>query len=81
SFDFIVDLMNRLDHSEPYRLDPSGEERLHRAKRVRRQALRVGGEDAVREHAAEHFGLPAPSLPFARALPAPVYDPSRLAKS
>ncbi len=81
SFDFIIDLMNRLDHSEPYQHDPSGDERLRRAKRVRRQALRLGGEDAVREHAVEHFGMPAPSLPFARSLVAPVYDPSRLASN
>jgi hypothetical protein len=81
SFDFIVDLMQRLDHSEPFQLDPSGDERLRRAKRVRRQALRTGGEDAVREQAVEHFGMPAPSLPFARSLAAPVYDPNRSASN
>jgi Zinc dependent phospholipase C len=81
SFDFILDLMNRLDHSEPYRHDPSGDERLRRAKRVRRQAIRLGGEDAVREQAVEHFGLPASALRFARSLPAPIYDPSRLASN
>jgi hypothetical protein len=77
SFDFIVDLMRRLDHSEPYRHDPSGDEPLRRAKRVRRQALRAGGEDAVREQAEQHFGLPATTLTFSRSLPAPVYDPRR----
>ncbi len=81
SFDFIVDLMRRLDHSEPYGHDPSGDERLRRAKRVRRQALREGGDDAVREHAQKHFGLPAPSLDYAKGLPAPVYDPSRSTSS
>ena len=81
SFDFIVDLMQRLDHSDPYRLDPSGDERLGRAKRVRRQALRLGGEEAVREHAVEHFGMPAATLTFARSLPSPIYDPSRAASS
>ncbi|HET7631262.1 MAG TPA: zinc dependent phospholipase C family protein [Gemmatimonadaceae bacterium] len=77
SFDFIVDLLSRMDRSEPYRLDPSGDERLHRAKRVRRQALRQGGEDAVRESAQRHFGLPAATLEFASSLETPVYDPSR----
>ena len=81
SFDFIVDLMRRLDHSEPFQQDPSGDERLRRAKRVRRQALRLGGEELVREHAVEHFGMPAPTLPFASSLPAPVYDPSRAANN
>ncbi|HVZ76672.1 MAG TPA: zinc dependent phospholipase C family protein [Gemmatimonadaceae bacterium] len=81
SFDFIIDLMNRLDHSEPFRLDPSGDEALGMAKRVRREALQAGGEDAVREQADAHFGLPAPSLPFARTLPAPLYEPSRSASS
>lgn len=81
SFDFIVDLMNRLDRSDPFRHDPSGDERLRRAKRVRRQALRLGGEDAVREQAVEHFGMPENRLTFARSLPAPVYDPSRSTSS
>ncbi|HEU4989192.1 MAG TPA: zinc dependent phospholipase C family protein [Gemmatimonadaceae bacterium] len=81
SFDFIVDLMNRLDHSDPFHHDPSGDERLRRAKRVRRQALRLGGEDAVREHAVQHFGMPETRLTFARSLPAPVYDPSRSTSS
>jgi Zinc dependent phospholipase C len=81
SFDFIVDLMRRLDHSEPYQLDPSGDERLRRAKRVRRMALREGGDDAVREEAVRHFGMPDRTLEYSRSLPAPVYDPSRSASS
>ncbi len=81
SFDFIVDLMRRLDHSEPYRHDPSGDERLRRAKRVRRMALREGGDEAVREEAVRHFGMPACTLEYSRSLPAPVYDPSRSASS
>src|SRR5687768_4272301 len=40
SFDFIIDLLNRMDTSEPYALDPSGEKPLRIAKRVRRMALR-----------------------------------------
>ncbi|MDE3171740.1 MAG: zinc dependent phospholipase C family protein [Gemmatimonadota bacterium] len=81
SFDFIVDLMRRLDHSEPYRHDPSGDERLRRAKRVRRMALRDGGDEAVAEEAVRHFGMPDCTLEYARSLPAPVYDPSRSASS
>jgi len=81
SFDFIVDLMQRLDHSEPYQQDPSGDDALSRAKRVRRQALRIGGEDSARAEGARQFGMPAATLTFARSLPAPVYDPSRAANN
>jgi hypothetical protein len=80
SFDFIVDLMRRLDHSEPYQLDPSGDEQLRLAKRVRRQA-RSGGAVAVHAQAAQYFGLPSPTLTFARSLVAPLYVPSRSANN
>ena len=43
SFDFVIDLFNRLDGSEPCQLDPAGEEPLRLAKQVRRLALRRGG--------------------------------------
>jgi hypothetical protein len=81
SFDFIVDLLRRFDAAEPYRLDPSGDEPLRLAKRVRRYALRVGGPDQVRERADEHFGMPESSLTFARSLAAPLYVPNRSASS
>ena len=75
SFDFIVDLLRRFDAAEPYALDPSGDEPLRLAKRVRRYALRHGGPDEVRERANEHFGMPDSVLAFARELPDPLYVP------
>ena len=75
SFDFIVDLLRRFDASETYALDPSGEAPLRLAKRVRRQALRQGGPDRVREHADENFGMPVTALAFAASLEVPLYVP------
>jgi hypothetical protein len=81
SFDFIIDFLSRDAASEPYALDPSGDWALRAAKRVRRDALRRGGEDAMREDASHHFGLPTTRLEFARALPEPLYVPARASKS
>jgi hypothetical protein len=75
SFDFIVDLLRRMDGSETYALDPSGEVPLRLAKRVRRLALRHGGPDRVLERAEEHFGMPATALAFAASLDVPLYVP------
>ena len=77
SYDSIVDFLVHFDRSESYRLDPSGDEALRRAKRVRREALRSGGPERVNEEAERHFGLPASTLGYAHALDAPLYDPSR----
>jgi hypothetical protein len=79
SYDFIIDWLRRGEASEPYRLDPSGDEPLTTAKRVRRAALRRGGESVAREEADRRFGLPPSALPFAAALPEPLFIPSRLA--
>jgi hypothetical protein len=79
SYDYIIDWLRRGESSEPYALDPSGDEPLTTAKRVRRAALRRGGEMHVREQADRLFGLPASSLTFAAALPAPLFLPSRRA--
>jgi hypothetical protein len=73
SYDFIVDLLRRLDGSEPAALDPAGEQQLHAAKRVRRAALRRGGTGAVERDAAQHFGLPETALSYAAGLPEPLY--------
>jgi hypothetical protein len=81
SFDFIVDLLRRLDRSEPYSLDPSGDEPLRLAKRVRRLALRHGGPDQVLPHAEHHFGMPATALDFARSLAEPLYLPPKRSAS
>jgi hypothetical protein len=81
SYDFIIDLFNRFDTSEPFFLDPSGDEALRRAKRVRRLALRQGGPDEVRERADHHFGMPATTLAFAAGLSEPLYVPNRSASN
>jgi hypothetical protein len=72
SYDFIMDFLQRLDHSEPFKLDPAGETQLHLAKRVRRGALLRGGADLVDE-ASRHFGLPPTTLSYARELDTPLY--------
>jgi Zinc dependent phospholipase C len=81
SFDFIVDFLCRIENSEPYLLDPSGETPLRLAKRVRRAALRQGGEDLVAAEARRHFGLPTSMLRFAAELPAPLYPLARVASN
>ncbi len=68
SFNYIVDLFHRIERSEPYALDPSGDQQLRLAKRVRREALRGGGEDQVRVEAARLFGLPATELVYSDQL-------------
>jgi hypothetical protein len=81
SFDYIIDFLRRVDASEPYALDPSGDETLRDAKRVRRTALRSGGETEVRQQAERRFGMPASALAFARELTQPLYVPARSARS
>jgi hypothetical protein len=75
SYDFIMDFLNRADVSEPFALDPSGDEQLRLAKRIRRAALRRGGADEVAEEAERHFGLPESALEYAASLDAPLYLP------
>ena len=75
AFDYIVDLLTRLDRAEPYKLDPAGTVPLREAKRVRRAALRRGGEEHVLEQAQQHFGMPPSVLRFAATLPEPLYPP------
>lgn len=73
AFDYVVDLLVRLDAAEPLSFDPSGQSRLRMAKRVRRAALRAGGEDAVASEASRHFGLPASSLLYAQQASRPLF--------
>jgi hypothetical protein len=75
AFDFVMDLLIRVDSAEPIAFDPSGDARLRLAKRVRRAALRAGGEEAVVEEAARHFGLPAPTLSYAQDMPRELFPP------
>ncbi|HET9424841.1 MAG TPA: zinc dependent phospholipase C family protein [Gemmatimonadaceae bacterium] len=79
SFDFIIDFLRRVDASEPYKLDPSGDEPLRLAKRVRRSVIRAGEKADIRARAEEKFGMPAPTLTFARQLGSPIYVPVRSA--
>jgi hypothetical protein len=81
SFDYIVDFLRRIEKSEPYRLDPSGDEPLRLAKRVRRDVLRREGDNQLREEAERHFGMPVSSLAFSQQLELPLYTPSRSASS
>ena len=81
SFDYIVDFLRRIEKSEPYRLDPSGDEPLRLAKRVRRDVLRREGDNQLREEAERHFGMPASSLSFSQQLELPLYAPSRSASN
>lgn len=75
AFDFIVDLLTRLDRAEPFLLDPAGTIPLREAKKIRRAALRRGGEEHVFEQAQHHFGLPRSALRYAVGLPEPLYPP------
>lgn len=74
SYDFILDLFNRMSESEPYALDPSGDVALREAKQVRRAALRRGGgELVIRDEADRKFGLPVSELGYHKKLGAPIY--------
>lgn len=81
SFDFVVDFLRRVEESEPYALDPSGDAPLRLAKRVRRVALRHGGEELVAAEAQRHFGMPSSGLRFAAGLPSPLYSLARVTSS
>ena len=76
SYDYILDLLKRTDRSEPFALDPSGDEALRLAKRVRREAQRSGMAIRVAEEAGRRFALPESTLKFAADLPEPLYPPA-----
>lgn len=77
SYDFILDLFIRMEGSEPFALDPAGDEPLREAKQVRRLALRRGGTIRAAEEATRRFGMPATRLDFAARLNSPLYVPAR----
>jgi hypothetical protein len=81
SYDFIIDLLQRMDRSDPFKLDPSGDDALRMAKVVRRRVLREGGEDRLYEEAHKFFGMPQTELVFARELNQPLYVPARAASN
>ena len=75
SFDYIVDWLRRGEQSEPARLDPSGDDALSQAKRVRRAALRAGGAVAARREAERRFGMPSTALTYAADVPTSLLTP------
>lgn len=75
AFDYIVDLLTRLDLAEVYKLDPAGTIPLREAKKIRRAALRRGGEDHVQEQAQHHFAMPHSPLRYSTELAEPLYPP------
>lgn len=75
AYDYVMDLLIRLDRSGPMQFDPSGHDRLRMAKRIRRAALRSGGEDAVMEQALRQFVLPAAADPLSARLERPLFPP------
>jgi hypothetical protein len=77
SYDFIIDLLQRMDRSEPFQLDPSGDVALRMAKQIRRKTLRSVGAIRLHEEAIRHFGMPATSLTHASHLHDPLYVPTR----
>ena len=81
SYDYIIDLLRHMDHAEPFRLDPSGDEALRMAKRVRRRILREAGEDRLFEEAERYFGMPRTPLTYSTTLVSPLYPRSRSASN
>jgi hypothetical protein len=66
SYDFIIDFLRRVDSSEPYALDPAGDDALRLAKEVRRDSRRSGMEFRLAEEATRQFAMPESRL---RSLP------------
>ena len=81
AYDAIIDFLIKFEGSRPFAQDPSGDEALRRAKRVRREALRVGGAELARAEAERHFGLPTSMLGYTRTLDVPLYDAKRAVSS
>ena len=75
AFDYIVDLLNHWNASEPFGFDPSGDTPLRAAKKVRRQARREGGDMRAALEADRMFGMPATPLRHAAELPEPLFIP------
>lgn len=76
SYDFVIDFLRRVDHSEPYVLDPAGDIALRLAKEVRRDSRRAGMEFRMAEEATRQFAMPETRLHFAAELRFPLYSPA-----
>jgi hypothetical protein len=74
SFDYIVDLLTRIEESEPYRYDPAGRGQLRLSKRVRRWTLKRASEARIPYEAERYFGLPESGLLYASSLGDPLIE-------
>ena len=72
AYDYVIDFLVRIDRSEPYLLDPAGDEALSLAKRVRREALRAGGETVLIEEADRRFTMPESPLAYGWGAASPI---------
>ena len=81
SFDYVMDLLTRLEGSEPCQFDPSGDASLGEAKRLRRSAMRDGGEARAVDEAERAFGLRSTALQFTTRTPVPLYPVARAPSS
>ncbi len=72
SFDYVMDLLARWDGSEAYVFDPSGDEPLRNAKKLRRLARRQGGDIRAALEADRAFRMPVTSLDFSHRMSAPL---------
>jgi len=75
AFDYMVDLFQHWEGSEPLQFDPSGDAPLRAAKKVRRQARREGGDMRVAREAERLFGLPPTPLRHAAQLTPALFSP------
>lgn len=76
SFDYVMDLLVRLDRSDAMRFDPSGHDRLREAKRIRRQAIRAGEKEALVAQAESQFMIAPATGAYAERLPRPLFPPA-----
>jgi hypothetical protein len=77
SYDYVMDLLARLDDAEVRTLDPAGDAALRQAVRVRRAARRTGVSFHLAEEAIRRFNLPESTLGYSAALAAPLYPIAR----
>ena len=77
SFDYVMDILRRQGAAEPVAFDPSGENPLREAKRLRRLAFRDGGESQVLAAAERAYGMPASALDFSGRLSEPLVPAAR----
>jgi hypothetical protein len=77
SYDYVMDLLARMDAAEVRALDPAGDTALREAVQVRRDARRTGVSFHLAEEAIRRFNLPETTLGFAASLAAPLYPIAR----